>query len=200
MNSENDESQIDDNSEQTPAAPAEDQAQPVAPVAGPDPVQFPEPVDHGAAASTAPHSGTGGGGWFEEPTRWVAAGILAVLLIFGIGAAGYAVAQTGGGDGTGQVDRGGDGRDGRGGDGRDGRGGDNDDDDDDNAADEEQLTDDNLAGVTAAVEAEYPGATIEEAETDADGELEAHIVTVDGVELTVELDEDYNITGLEGDR
>lgn len=177
-----------DRVEQIPG-PGDHVEQPAAaPAAGPDPVQFPPPVDHGAAYAATESVR---GGWFDGPARWVAAGLLAVLLVFGIGAAGYAIAQSGGGDGTSQ----GDGRDR---DRRDGRGWVGSRDDDTN--DEVPLTGDDLAGVTAAVEAEYPRATIEEAETDADGELEAHIVTEDGVELTVELDEDYNIVGLEGDR
>jgi hypothetical protein len=56
-----------------------------------------------------------------------------------------------------------------------------------------------LDEVTAAVEAEYPDSTIVEAETDSDGVYEAHIVTEDGDEVTVELDEDYEITGTEED-
>jgi ABC-type glycerol-3-phosphate transport system substrate-binding protein len=66
-----------------------------------------------------------------------------------------------------------------------------------NRSDEEALTGDALDQVTAAVEAEYPGATIERAETDSDGVYEAHITTADGDELTVELDDSYAITGAE---
>ena len=44
---------------------------------------------------------------------------------------------------------------------------------------------------------EYPDAEIERLETDAEGVYEAHIVTVDGEELTVELDEEFAITGEE---
>jgi hypothetical protein len=62
---------------------------------------------------------------------------------------------------------------------------------------EEALTGDALDEVTAAVEAKYPGATIERAETDSDGIYEAHITTADGGELTVELDDSYAITGTE---
>jgi uncharacterized membrane protein YkoI len=66
-----------------------------------------------------------------------------------------------------------------------------------NRSDEEALSGDALDEVTAAVEAEYPGATIERAETDSDGVYEAHIATADGDELTVELDDSYAITGTE---
>ena len=67
----------------------------------------------------------------------------------------------------------------------------------DGAAGEEPLTGDVLAEVTAAVEADYPGATIERAETDSDGVYEAHLTTADGERLTVELDDSYAITGTE---
>jgi ABC-type glycerol-3-phosphate transport system substrate-binding protein len=63
--------------------------------------------------------------------------------------------------------------------------------------DESPLTGDALDEVTAAVEAEYPGATIERAETDSDGVYEAHLTTADDEEVTVELDEAYTITGTE---
>ena len=51
--------------------------------------------------------------------------------------------------------------------------------------------------MTAAVEAKYPGATIERAETDSDGVYEAHITTADGDELTVEVGKDFAVTGTE---
>ena len=63
--------------------------------------------------------------------------------------------------------------------------------------DEELLTGDTAASVTDAVLAEYPDATIERVETDSDGVYEAHIVTTDDERLTVELDEDFAITGTE---
>jgi uncharacterized membrane protein YkoI len=47
--------------------------------------------------------------------------------------------------------------------------------------------------------AKYPNATIQRVETDSDGVYEAHIVTADDERLTVELDEDFAITGTEGD-
>ena len=64
-------------------------------------------------------------------------------------------------------------------------------------AGEAELTGDTAASVEAAVLEEYPDATIERLETDADGVYEAHITTADGEELTVELDEGYAITGTE---
>ena len=65
--------------------------------------------------------------------------------------------------------------------------------------DEELLTGDTATQVTDAVLAEYPDATIERVETDSDGVYEAHIVTTDDERLTVEVDEDFAITGTEGD-
>jgi predicted nucleic acid-binding Zn-ribbon protein len=64
--------------------------------------------------------------------------------------------------------------------------------------DEELLTGDTATQVTDAVLAEYPDATVERVETDSDGVYEAHIVTADDERLTVELDEDFAITGTEG--
>jgi len=63
--------------------------------------------------------------------------------------------------------------------------------------DESLLTGDTATSVTEAVLAEYPDATIERVETDSDGVYEAHIVTTDDERLTVELDEDFQITGTE---
>jgi len=45
-----------------------------------------------------------------------------------------------------------------------------------------------------------PGAEIVRVETDSDGVYEAHIVTTDDQELTVALDEDFAITGMETGR
>jgi hypothetical protein len=82
--------------------------------------------------------------------------------------------------------------DGRGGPGgHDGRGGDG------RSAGEEELSGEPATQVEEAVLAEYPDAEIERLETDADGDYEAHIVTADGEELTVELDEEFAITGTE---
>ena len=60
------------------------------------------------------------------------------------------------------------------------------------------LTGDEAEKVTAAVEAEYPDATIQRVETDAEGSAyEAHIALADGSHLTVKLDESFAITGTE---
>ena len=67
-----------------------------------------------------------------------------------------------------------------------------------NGITEEPLTGDVAAEVEAAVLAEYPGATIQRMETDAEGAAyEAHIVQSDGSPATVKLDEFYNVTDLE---
>lgn len=62
---------------------------------------------------------------------------------------------------------------------------------------EEALTGDTAAKVKAAVEAKYPGATIERMEKDADGGAvyEAHIVKSDGTRVTVQLDANFAVTG-----
>jgi hypothetical protein len=64
-------------------------------------------------------------------------------------------------------------------------------------AGEEELTGATADSVREAVLAEYPDATIERLETDADGVYEAHITTADGDRVTVELGEDFAITGTE---
>jgi hypothetical protein len=64
-------------------------------------------------------------------------------------------------------------------------------------AGEEALTGDTADSVREAVLAEYPDATVERLETDADGVYEAHLTTADGDQITVELDEDFAITGTE---
>ena len=53
--------------------------------------------------------------------------------------------------------------------------------------------------MTAAVEEAYPDVEIERVETDSDGVYEAHVVTADGDEITVEVDADFEVTGTEGD-
>ena len=62
---------------------------------------------------------------------------------------------------------------------------------------EEQLTGDVAAKVEAAVTAQYPDATIDRMEKDADGMsvYEAHITKADGSHVTVMLDESFAITG-----
>ncbi|WP_210479237.1 hypothetical protein [Naasia sp. SYSU D00948] len=67
-----------------------------------------------------------------------------------------------------------------------------------NGITEEELTGDVAEQVEAAVLAEYPDATIERMETDADGAAyEAHITQADGTRATVKLDESFAITGTE---
>ncbi len=63
--------------------------------------------------------------------------------------------------------------------------------------DEELLTGDVAAAVQTAALAAYPDATILRVETDSDGVYEAHLVTADGERVTVEMGEDYVITGEE---
>lgn len=60
---------------------------------------------------------------------------------------------------------------------------------------EELLTGSTADKVEAAVLAEYPEATIVRLETDSDGVYEAHITTGEGERLSVEVDEDFTVTG-----
>jgi len=64
-------------------------------------------------------------------------------------------------------------------------------------SDEELLTGDVAASVEAAALEAYPGATILRLETDSDGVYEAHLVTADGQRVTVEVGEDFTVTGEE---
>jgi hypothetical protein len=61
-----------------------------------------------------------------------------------------------------------------------------------------------LAGVTSAVKAAYPGATIERASTEADGKagdaFEAHVTKADGSRIEVFLDKAFTVTGTQADR
>lgn len=60
------------------------------------------------------------------------------------------------------------------------------------------LTGDTLAKVKAAIEAKYPGATVDDAETGDDGAAyEAHITKQDGTHAAVELDKAFTVTGEE---
>lgn len=144
------------------------------------------PADH----ATGQPSGSGAGvlGWARGRGRWVAAGGLAVLLALGVGAAGYSVGAAGDA-GTSQTP----------GDGRHGNRGDDEGNRNAGSSGEVALTGAVLDEVTSAVDTAYPDSTIVEVETDSDGVYEAHIVTEDGQEVTVELDEDYEITGTEED-
>jgi hypothetical protein len=63
--------------------------------------------------------------------------------------------------------------------------------------DEELLTGETATQVTEAVLAEYPEATIERVETDSGGVYEAHIVTTDDDRLTVLVNEEFEVTGIE---
>jgi hypothetical protein len=65
---------------------------------------------------------------------------------------------------------------------------------------EEPLTGETADRVVDAALSEYPGATIRRVETDSDGAYEAHLVTPDGERVTVEVGEDFRVTGLERHR
>jgi uncharacterized membrane protein YkoI len=63
---------------------------------------------------------------------------------------------------------------------------------------ETPLTGDNLAKATAAAKAAVPGATVDRAETDADGaKYEVHMTKSDGSQVTVKLDAAFKVTGTE---
>jgi uncharacterized membrane protein YkoI len=63
---------------------------------------------------------------------------------------------------------------------------------------ETALTGDNLAKATAAAKAAVPGATVDRAETDADGaKYEVHMTKSDGSQVTVKLDAAFKVTGTE---
>jgi hypothetical protein len=67
-------------------------------------------------------------------------------------------------------------------------------------ADEELLTGDTATKVRDAALARYPGATIQRVETDSDGVYEAHLIAADGERVTVEVGEDFAVTGTEDGR
>jgi uncharacterized membrane protein YkoI len=64
-------------------------------------------------------------------------------------------------------------------------------------SDETVLTGDTASKVTAAAQAEVPGATIERVETDADGHAtyEAHMVKADGSRVTVYVNKQFEVVG-----
>jgi hypothetical protein len=64
-------------------------------------------------------------------------------------------------------------------------------------SDEELLTGDTATKVEDAVLAAYPDATVIRLETDSDGVYEAHLTTSDGQRVTVEVGEDFTVTGEE---
>ena len=66
--------------------------------------------------------------------------------------------------------------------------------------DEQPLTGTTADRVSDIALAEYPGATVLRLETDSDGVYEAHLETADGTRVTVEVGEDFRITGLEQHR
>jgi hypothetical protein len=63
--------------------------------------------------------------------------------------------------------------------------------------DEHLLTGDTASKVRAAALAKYPGATVLRVETDSDGVYEAHLTTTSGQRVTVEVGQDFKVTGLE---
>jgi len=70
-----------------------------------------------------------------------------------------------------------------------------------NGITETPLTGDDLSKATAAAQAAVPGATIERAETDAEGAAyEVHVTKADGSEATVKLDASFNVTSTETGR
>jgi uncharacterized membrane protein YkoI len=66
-------------------------------------------------------------------------------------------------------------------------------------SDETVLTGDTASKVTAAAKAKVPGATIERAETDADGHAayEVHMVKSDGSRITVYVNKQFEVVGTE---
>lgn len=62
---------------------------------------------------------------------------------------------------------------------------------------EEPLTGDTATKVRGAALAEYPGATVDRVETDADGVYEAHLLKADGTPVTIEVDKDFKVVGEE---
>jgi len=67
-----------------------------------------------------------------------------------------------------------------------------------NGITEELLTGDTAAQVTAAAQGAVPDATIERVETDAEGAAyEAHMVKSDGSHVTVKVNSDFSVAGVE---
>ena len=65
-------------------------------------------------------------------------------------------------------------------------------------AGETALTGEQAERATAAAQAAVPGGTIKRVETDADGAaFEAHVEKADGTHVTVKMDENFNVTGVE---
>ena len=51
--------------------------------------------------------------------------------------------------------------------------------------------------VTAAAQAEIPDGTVIRVETDSEGVYEAHVTKADGTEVIVQVDKDFNVTGVQ---
>jgi ABC-type transport system substrate-binding protein len=67
-----------------------------------------------------------------------------------------------------------------------------------NGITETLLTGDTATKVTAAAKAAVPGATIERVENDAEGATyEAHMVKADGTHVTVKVNADFSVKGVE---
>lgn len=67
-----------------------------------------------------------------------------------------------------------------------------------NGITEQLLTGDTADKARAAAQAAVPGGTIERVETDAEGaKYEAHVKKSDGSEVTVKMDADFKVTGVE---
>jgi hypothetical protein len=67
-----------------------------------------------------------------------------------------------------------------------------------NGKTEEILTGDTLEKVTTAATAALPGATIDRAETDAEGAMyEAHMTKADGSHVTLKFDQNFTVTDTE---
>ncbi len=67
-----------------------------------------------------------------------------------------------------------------------------------NGVTEELLTGDTADKATAAALAAVPDGTIQRVETDAEGAAyEVHMVKSDGTHVTVKMDADFNVTGIE---
>jgi len=67
-----------------------------------------------------------------------------------------------------------------------------------NGITETLLTGDTATKVTAAAKAAVPGATVERVENDAEGATyEAHMVKTDGTHVTVKINADFSVKGIE---
>lgn len=64
-------------------------------------------------------------------------------------------------------------------------------------AGETPLTGEEAEKVTAAAQAEIPDGTVLRVETDSEGVFEAHVQKADGTEVIVQVDADFNVTGVQ---